>query len=303
MHTVRKLAREVHRRSVWQVLASYVVVSWCVLEVVQVLSNAIGLPWWTSGMAVVLLLIGLPITVATTVVQGGIPWLRIVDAEDPNDLVGLTPDQVLVIPEAHPMHGVGLFTWRNAILGGVMAAALLVTSVVAYLAMWAFGIGPVGSLIAQGIIEPRDRIILAVFDNRTDDASLGRAATETLELDLAQSGVITLFAPTPANNPLDPMGMRSQGSLTREAALALASQIGVKAVVEGEVARAGAGYRVSVGIVLADGTSVARYRGRASDGAELGPTIEALSGRIREKFGESIRTIRAARELASEAQR
>ena len=86
------------------------------------------------------------------------------------------PEEVHVIPQAHPMHGVGLFTWRNAILGGVMAAALLTTSVAAYLAMWALGIGPVGSLIAQGVIDPNDPVILADFDSGNGSVGIADAA-------------------------------------------------------------------------------------------------------------------------------
>ena len=42
---------------------------------------------------------------------------------DPNELPGLTPEQVLVIPEAHPLYGSRLFTWRNAVLGAVTSTA------------------------------------------------------------------------------------------------------------------------------------------------------------------------------------
>ena len=46
---------------------------------VAVVVELAGLPDWTVRMATVLLLIGLPIILATAVVQEGIPWLRMVD--------------------------------------------------------------------------------------------------------------------------------------------------------------------------------------------------------------------------------
>jgi TolB-like protein len=246
-------------------------------------------------MAVALLLIGLPIMLATAVVQGGIPGLRMVDAMDPNELEGLTPEEVLVVPRAHPMYGVSLLTWRNAILGGVMVAALLATSVVAYLAMWALGIGPVGSLVAQGFVEPRDPILVAAFENRTDNARLGDDLTEAFATDLARSSIITLADPAFIEDALQRLGRTPQTRLTAALARDLAEREGIKAVVEGEVSRSGAGYRVSAGIVHPNGSSVARFHELASDDDSLVQAVEDLSSRIREKFGESLRTIRAGR--------
>ena len=65
MHLVRKLIREVHRRSLWQVISIYLAGSWGVLQVVEYMTEFAGLPEWTPSMAFILLLIGLPVTTAT----------------------------------------------------------------------------------------------------------------------------------------------------------------------------------------------------------------------------------------------
>jgi len=67
---MKNLLRETHRRSVWQVLAVYVGVSWAVLQVVDVLTQNMGLPSWVFPFALVLLLLGLPMMVATAIIQG-----------------------------------------------------------------------------------------------------------------------------------------------------------------------------------------------------------------------------------------
>ena len=67
---MKNLLRETHRRSVWQVLAVYVGVSWAVLQVVDVLTQNMGLPTWVFPFALVLLLIGLPMMLATAIIQG-----------------------------------------------------------------------------------------------------------------------------------------------------------------------------------------------------------------------------------------
>ena len=67
---MKHLLKETHRRSIWQVLAVYVGVSWAVLQVVDVLTQNMGLPPWVFPFALVLLLIGLPVMLATAIIQG-----------------------------------------------------------------------------------------------------------------------------------------------------------------------------------------------------------------------------------------
>ena len=68
---MKRFVREVHRRSLWQVLGIYLAASWIVLQVVDVIGNNFGLPEWVAPGALILLLIGLPIVLATAFVQEG----------------------------------------------------------------------------------------------------------------------------------------------------------------------------------------------------------------------------------------
>ena len=43
---LRRFIREIHRRSLWQVLGIYAVASWAVLQVVDTLGGAFRLPEW-----------------------------------------------------------------------------------------------------------------------------------------------------------------------------------------------------------------------------------------------------------------
>lgn len=300
MHTVRKLLRELHRRSVWQVLGVYLAGSWGVLQVVDYMTGFAGLPAWTPSFAFVLLLVGLPIVLATAFVQKGVPSLQYDPhgAIDPDEVEGRTPEQVHVVPEDHPLDGDRLLTWRNAVLGGVGAATLLVASVVAYLAMWAAGIGPMGSLVAQGVIDARDPVILADFENRTDDASLAAAVTDAFRVDLLESQVVTLVDGRMVQDALQRMGRTADGGLTAAVAREIAVREGIKAVVQGEISKVGAGYLLATRIVVPeDGHSVAAFRETAADDADLLPAIDRLSQRVREKAGESLRDVRAGQPL------
>ena len=65
------LIGELHRRSVWQVLGSYAVVAWLVLQLAETLEGLIGLPLWFGPAVVVVVLLGFPVLLVTALTQGG----------------------------------------------------------------------------------------------------------------------------------------------------------------------------------------------------------------------------------------
>jgi hypothetical protein len=69
MSRLRQLISEAHRRSPWQVLGIYIVAPRLMYQLVQSPTQGLGLPDWFPALAVVLLLVGLPIVLATTFVQ------------------------------------------------------------------------------------------------------------------------------------------------------------------------------------------------------------------------------------------
>ena len=73
---MKKLIHEAHRRSLWQVLGIYLAGSWIALQVVAQLADSVGFPDWVEPFALVLLVIGLPIVMATAFVQEGVAPAR-----------------------------------------------------------------------------------------------------------------------------------------------------------------------------------------------------------------------------------
>lgn len=73
MNQLKRIVREAHRRSLWQVLAIYLVGAWIVYQVIGTLWETLGLPDWVPGVAVILFLVGLPMVLATAFVQEGVP--------------------------------------------------------------------------------------------------------------------------------------------------------------------------------------------------------------------------------------
>ncbi len=108
MERLRQLIREIHRRSLWQVLGIFLLGGWVAFEVVQTLTEGLGLPEWFPAFAIVLLIIGRPVVLATAFVQEGGP------GRDGGDV------EVAGAPTKAPPPGgaAGLFTWRNAPLTG-----------------------------------------------------------------------------------------------------------------------------------------------------------------------------------------
>ena len=147
---MKNLIREIHRRSLWQVLGVYLAASWVALQVVGQLAQSVGLPAWVEPFAVVLLVIGLPIVLATAVVQEGVPSAGGSGpaASSPEPTV---TDSGTVIPAKPATEAVPagahqrLFTWRNAAVGGVLAFTLLAALTAHFLTMRNQGVGPVGS--------------------------------------------------------------------------------------------------------------------------------------------------------------
>jgi tetratricopeptide (TPR) repeat protein len=292
---MKNLIHEIHRRSLWQVLGIYLGASWIVLQIVDTMAGALGLPDWSASFALFLLVIGLPIVLATAFVQEGIGG-RAERRETDGPLA--TEEDVGSDSQTDPLRvppgpGSGrrrLLTWRNALVGGVGAFALLGVLTAAYLFMRTSGIGPAATLVAQGVFEEGARVVLADFESA--DAELADVVTGALRVDLLQSPTIRVLERADLSADLERMQLASDAPITSDVARELAARAGYSAVIEGEIGTAGAGYVLTARIVSgADGSSLAAFRETARGDDDLIDAIEELSRDIRDKSGESLRTV------------
>lgn len=304
----RRIVREAHRRSVWQVLGIYLVGSWFAYQVVLGLHDGLGLPGWVPAMAVVLFVIGLPIVLATAIVEEGPPLRRPAppDAPTPTPVpgVGPAPDPGAGAapapdPGAPPGSGpLGFLTWRRSLTAGVIAFALLGLGATGFMAMRSLGIGPPGTLMARGVLDERDLVVLADFTASERDAALAGAVAEALRIDLIQSQVIRVVEPGPVRAALGRMQHPAGAPLTEEVARQVAVREGHKAVIAGEVSSMGSGWMLSARLVAAeDGATLAAFREPARDSAAIIDAVDRLSRQMRERVGESLRSIRASPRL------
>jgi hypothetical protein len=106
----------------WQALAIYIVVAVIAYHVSGHIAATRNLPDWFVEVSLVLLIIGLPIVLATAAVQEGIPSPG---RSDPSLRVDVSTESDS--PRKDRSYRIGmarLFTWRNAIMGGVAAFTL-----------------------------------------------------------------------------------------------------------------------------------------------------------------------------------
>ena len=269
-------AAAIERAHPLRVAALFAASSTVVLLVVFAVVQAIGLPDWVFLGAIALLAIGLPIMLLTG------------HHERQRALIRITGEH-----STRPPRGLGQhLTWRRALLGGGLAFAGLGVIAAAYMAMRALGIGPVGTLVASGVLDERDAVIVASFENRTGDTTLGPTVTELFRVGLTQSPVIRLVDQTRVAAILSRMQRAPGTRVDRALALEMAEREGLRAVIVGEIVPVGTGYALTAQMVSASGATLTAQQAAAGDAGELFTAVERLAEKIRERFGESLRTIR-----------
>ncbi|HUF80944.1 MAG TPA: tetratricopeptide repeat protein [Burkholderiales bacterium] len=315
MNRLRTFIIDIHRRSIWQVLGIYLVGSWLGYQVIHALTDGLGLPAWVPPFAVVLFIIGLPIVLATAFVQEGLPQAGSMGPADPTLLPDVErfgtatfedrqndtgrPAADSNPAESAPSRAASLLTWRRALVGGFTAFVLLGLSAGSYMGMRVAGIGPAGTLLGRGDITELDRLVLADFGATGADTLLAAAITDALRIDLEQSRAVSLVSPTYVQGSLQRMDQPSGARLPEVIALQLAQREGLKAVITGDIARVGNSFTVNARVLRAsDGEPLVSVREPARTEADLLDAVDRLSRRLRERVGESLRTVRASEPLA-----
>ena len=295
-------AGRAQRAGLPRLLAVFALVSVVVLFLVRFVMLEFGLPGWVLPGAFILLIIGLPVLVATAWIQAG-PDLRgsmSGDSVGRSELRSGSGDAVSSSApgtrarRSSPGGLRGWLTWKKVIGGGVLAFVGLAVLIGSYLFSRSQGIGPAASLVSAGVIEDKSRILIADFLNQTDDPLLGQAMKEAFTVDLSQSSVVRLVTPTEVSSALGRMELDPNTPLDEAWAKEVALRDGIPAVITGQINPAGSGALLSVRLISAEsGAPLAAFRENASGPDEMIPAIDRLSSRLREKMGESLKTIRA----------
>ncbi|MGD8361378.1 MAG: tetratricopeptide repeat protein [Gemmatimonadota bacterium] len=264
----KELLRETHRRSLWQVLGVYVVASWVVLQVIDTLTSVLRLPDWLPSLALVLLLVGLPIVLATAFVQSGFkgadePLPR--DGGDGGEGDSVERHDPGPIPSSPSADGIRRFlTWRNALGGGVLAFALWGVVATGWMILGA------PSRVAANTDGPPGVAVLP-FVNRSagdSDAFFTDGLHDELLTQLSKIAGIKVISRTSV------MGYRDTDLAIPE----IASQLGVQFILEGGLLRAGDQVRLNVQLI--DGTTDAHVWANSYDRAMTVENLLAIQSEI-----------------------
>ncbi|MDX1576957.1 MAG: hypothetical protein R3266_00665 [Gemmatimonadota bacterium] len=311
---LKKVIAELHRRSVWQVLAAYLVFTWLLFETFELLRVGVGLPAWVEPTAAVLLIVLLPALLATASIQKGkpLPWPRVVtpgadDASEEETVAaaddrGTAPSDVAAAGRGRRPRASWtartLLTWRNTLVGGLTAFALLALVTTVYMILRAAGIGPAGTLVAQGTLDEREPLILADFESPPELDGLATTITEGVRIDLAQSPTVRLYPQRSVGAALTRMELEPDAELGMELAREVARREAVRAVVGGAVSKIGSSYVLTAEVVSADdGSVLVSRRATARDEDDLVGAVDELSKKLRERIGEPLGSIGRAEPL------
>lgn len=300
---MKTLIHEIHRRSLWQVVGIYLVGSWIGYEVIQGLTEGLGLPAWFPGMAVVLFIIGLPVVVATAFIQEGAPGSSrpagsgSPAAADESAVGTKTSARGAASSRGHGSGSRSLFTWRNAILGGVAAFALWGVVATGWLlfgpessdADAAAGTGTPAAFAGSGAIgtgtpDARSVAVLPFTTVASDEPSIAFVAGihDDVLTQLSKIEGLTVISRTSVMQYRD----------TQETIPEIAKALGVSNILEGGVQRSADRIRVNVQLIEAESD---RHLWAETYDAELtAENVFAIQSDMAREIAGALRTTLAA---------
>ena len=297
-----------------QLLGVYAGVSFAVIQGGDIFVDRLGLPNWTFFGIFLLILTGVPVLVITALVQHSrrAEEGRVAEAEllaraaergNPAGAESLPESAVTSPASSVPSDATrrlrAIFTWRNTGFAGIGAVGILTVLVAGFMALRALGIGPLGSLVAAGVLDREEAILIADFQSHTGDELLGLTATEAFRIDFEQNPLIRVVGPGTVRDALLRMQLEPDSPLTPSLARELALREGIKAYMAGEISPAGQGAMISVRLVSTESEeTLVSFRESLAGPDDLLPAVERVSARLRERIGESLRSIRGGEPLA-----
>ncbi len=268
-------------------------VGWAVATmVVWIVAKAavvgIGLPEWTVRGAVGVMLLGLPVLLATG-------WAKWMARKASNATPTLTPGGSNVPLPSGTMTNIAIkvnrhLSFRRAQRGGMYAMAAFVMLIAAFMITRSMGIGPAASLFASGTLSSQDKIVLADFV--TDDANYVPILAEAVRSAMSQSNAIKLVTPTDVAGTLVQMRRPIDTPVTDSVAREVAQRRAAKAILGGRMVAAGTGFLVQLELRnVQDGAMLASFQGTADAPTDLLKVVDELTRKLRSKIGESLRNV------------
>ncbi|MGD2217480.1 MAG: hypothetical protein PVJ64_12015, partial [Gemmatimonadales bacterium] len=270
MSRLRRLIVEIHRRSLWQVLLIYAGGAWIAYEIVQSLTEGLDLPAWFPGFAVVLFIIGLPFVLATAFVRET-PAPREAPVELAPETAEPRPDERKVGAEPIAQHH--LLNLRNAALVFLSVAAI-------------WGVIATGWYLLvhdesdAELLATRRSIAVLPFENlsgTSENEPFTYGIHDDVLTHLSRIGDLKVTSRT---SVMEYAGTR--GNIRN-----IAEELGVAAILEGGVQRAG--QRVRINVQLIDAETDEHLWAEQFDTVLSVETIFSIQSHIAERIAAALR--------------
>jgi len=163
----------------------------------------------------------------------------------------------------------------------------------------AMGIGPSASLLSSGRLKRREPLLVTQFRVAGVDSSIAEAVAYATRVALGESREVRVVPTAVVDEALRLIQRPPRSTIDLALARDIAAREGFRAIVDGHVVRAGEQYDVGLRLVAANaGTDLAAFHEPAADLDAVIPTLDALTRRLREEIGESVKSVRASPPLA-----
>ena len=221
-----------------------------------------------------------------------------VPAHTPGAAVAANPDRTVAtgVTDARPRP-----VWGR--IGGnrVYALAAFTLLVAAFIVLWAAGVGPFATLLKAGKLGPNELVLVADFETSRPDSALSRPLAQMMRSGLSQSRVIEVVPLSRVASALERMARAPDSWIDLLLAREIARREGIKAVVGGTLTPlpGGGAYLLSTRLILAStGDELASFQATADGAKDLVAAMDSLSRQLRERIGESLKSVRADPPLA-----
>jgi eukaryotic-like serine/threonine-protein kinase len=139
----------------------------------------------------------------------------------------------------------------------------------------------------------KDTIVLADFDNATNDPVFDNTLKQALVVEIEQSPFLNTLSEQKVRDTLQLMGKSADEPLTRDLARQLCLRAGSKAFLEGRIAKGDTQYVLSLNAInCANGDALDRELTRATGKDAVLDSLGKIADALRAKLGESLSSIR-----------
>ena len=139
----------------------------------------------------------------------------------------------------------------------------------------------------------QDTIVIADFENATNEPVFDGALKVALAVALEQSPFLKVFPDDRARDTLRLMERAPDERITRALARDIARREQLKALISGSIASLGRNYVIALEAINADtGDIMAREQAEATSKEQVLTSLGAASAKLREKLGESLASVR-----------